>query len=73
MQARPAEPLIFSVGGSCFSSVFTILQNPTPNPRFVTIGRHDSLWRFINPEAQALFDARQSASFRRVYDDYFFR
>jgi hypothetical protein len=37
-----------------------------------TIGKHEGFRRFINPEAQVLFDARRSASFRRVYNDYFF-
>jgi hypothetical protein len=37
-----------------------------------TIGKHEGFRRFIDPEAQVLFDARRSASPWRVYDHDFF-
>jgi hypothetical protein len=37
-----------------------------------TVGKHDSFRPFIDPKAQALFDAGRSASSRRLYDHDFF-
>jgi hypothetical protein len=37
-----------------------------------TIGKHQGFRRFIDPEAQVLFDARRSASTWSVYDHDFF-
>jgi hypothetical protein len=37
-----------------------------------TIGKHEGFRRFIDPEAQVLFDARRSTSSWRVYDHDFF-
>ena len=38
----------------------------------LAVSERDNVCRFINPEAQVLFDARRSTSSRRVHDDYFF-
>jgi len=38
----------------------------------LAVSERYNVCRFINPEAQVLFDARRSTSSRRVHDDYFF-
>src|SRR6266567_1931650 len=43
-----------------------------PDDERPAICKRDNFCRFINPEAQILFDARRSTSIRRVYYHYFF-
>jgi hypothetical protein len=59
------------VGDIAAFSADSAVIKPADGER-LAICERDNLCRFINPEAQVIFDARRSTSSRRVHDDSFF-